>query len=622
MKNTPTQSKHSDTLVLIIHGLRGSQHSVADLKKLALESYPNATVCAPTFAYSSLTSMQRATDIVHDIIHWIDNEFVLQDFEKVIFIGHSMGAVLARRVLIEASGLSTAWPDANSPNPAALQVEPSLQGITKRDWANKVDLLVFMASISRGWSIEHAQSGWQTFQWNLGGMFGHMLPPKWKPTLFDFRKGSPFIVQTRLRWLEYCKANKQKRPHVFQFLGTTDEVAPPNDTIDFATECNGEKFTQIEVPASEHKSILNLYGDNADDQNSPQANRREIIKAVLLGNKEIYQKHRVKRAFVLDELPPDPDPLVNNVIFVVHGIRDKGYWTKKVAARVKQEAEIQGTTFVSRTPGYGYFPIWRFLLPWYRRQKTEWLMDHYVEAAATYQEADFHYMGHSNGTYLCARALMDYPMASFKHVMFAGSVVHPDFAWKDYVQAGRVSKILNLVASKDLVVAIFPNGLRFARKLFDLGGAGHLGFSEKSLPNNLFQMDHERPMDGLARDYVKGGHTAPRAEGLWDEIATFIVNGTPPPSNADHPLFKTSQSLAIQKIGLYSPIIVAAIALFVVALGLFVTHNFAISTGFIAPPDISTLGAFKAYLLCKGPAWNTGILAVYALVVRFMALRF
>lgn len=624
MSGTSDKTETPSTLVFIIHGLRGSEDSVADLKTLAKDSYPNSAVKAETFPYSSLLSTQRAPDIVHDIIKMIDAEYSAQNFEQIVLIGHSMGAVLARRVLIEASGLPDQWADATGQSASIFKVEPALKNITKREWADKVSLLVLMASISRGWSVEHAQSGWQTFQWSLGGMIGHLLPKSSKPTLFDFRKGSPFIVQTRLRWLEYCKQNHATRPQVFQFLGTVDEIAPPNDTIDFATECDGEKFAQIEVPNSGHKSIVDLYdaeSKDKDDQGT-RALRRAIVKAVLVGDAETYTKHRVNRAFVLDELPPKPDPNIKNVVFVVHGIRDKGYWTKKIAARVKEEANDAGTTFVSRTPSYGYFPILRFLLPWYRRQKTEWLMDHYVEAAATYQNADCHYMGHSNGTYLCARALMDYPMASFKHVMFAGSVVRPDFAWKDFVAAGRVSKILNLVATADFVVAIFPNGLRHARKFFDLGGAGHLGFSDKTLPDNLYQMDHGESLGVIARDYVKGGHTAPRAEGLWDEIATFIVRGIAPPAGEKHPLFKNTQTRFMKWIGILSPLIVLVLAYIVISLGLSVIQNFAISTGFIHGPDIETLGPFKSYLLNLGPAVNTLILGLYFVVVRFMALRF
>jgi pimeloyl-ACP methyl ester carboxylesterase len=610
------------TLVFIIHGLRGGAHTIADLKRLARESYPNSVVCNPTLPFSSLTSTHRAPNLVRDIIMMIDKEFTKTNFDRVVLIGHSMGAVLARRVLIEASGLPREWPNAAPSSTAALQVEPALQHIKERTWSHKVDLLILMASISRGWSVEHAQTGWQSFQWSLGGMIGHLLPKIVKPTLFDFRRGSPFIVQTRLRWLQYCKAKKEQRPKVFQFLGTVDEVAPPNDTIDFTTEDGGNKFAQIEIPNSGHSSIVDFYDDAPKDDQHKETleTRRTIVGAVLKGDEKTYDQYRVNRTFVLDELPPEPDPSIENVVFVVHGIRDRGYWTKKIAARVKEEAARAGTSFVSRTPSYGYFPILRFLLPWYRRQKTEWLMDHYVETAATYQNADFHYMGHSNGTYLCARALMDYPMASFKHIMFAGSVVHPAFEWKDHVEAGRVSKILNLVATADMVVAVFPNGLRYLRRLFDLGGAGHLGFNDRSMPDTLFQMDHGKNLEKVSRDYVQGGHSAARAEGLWDEIAQFMVQGKPPEIGQTHPLFKEKQSWIAKGLGIISPGLVAAIAFLVIALGVALIKNFAISIDLMQVPDV--LCPIRAYILCLGPALNILLLGVYFVLLRFMALRF
>ena len=56
-------------------------------------------------------------------------------------------------------------------------------------------------------------------------------------------------------------------------------------------------------------------------------------------------------------------------------------------------------------------------------------MDRYAEARARYPRAELDYVGHSNGTYLAAKALHDYPAAHFKHIVFAGSVVRRDYDW-------------------------------------------------------------------------------------------------------------------------------------------------------------------------------------------------
>ena len=77
-----------------------------------------------------------------------------------------------------------------------------------------------------------------------------------------------------------------------------------------------------------------------------------------------------------------PDDSVTDVVFIVHGIRDQGYWTQKLAQRVKFLGAKQ-RNIASVASGYGYFPMLPFLLPWGRRSKVEWLIDQYTEALAT-----------------------------------------------------------------------------------------------------------------------------------------------------------------------------------------------------------------------------------------------
>jgi len=75
-------------------------------------------------------------------------------------------------------------------------------------------------------------------------------------------------------------------------------------------------------------------------------------------------------------------------------------------------------------------------------------MDKYVALRARFPNAEFSYIGHSNGTYLVARALEDYPAARFRNVLFAGSVVRRSYDWAALLSANRVCKVLNLVATR------------------------------------------------------------------------------------------------------------------------------------------------------------------------------
>ena len=72
---------------------------------------------------------------------------------------------------------------------------------------------------------------------------------------------------------------------------------------------------------------------------------------------------------------------------MIHGIRDKGFWTQKIARAVKEQAETEARTVRSFTGTYGYFAIVPFLAPWIRHWKTGWLMDQYVLMRALYPKA-------------------------------------------------------------------------------------------------------------------------------------------------------------------------------------------------------------------------------------------
>ena len=130
-------------------------------------------------------------------------------------------------------------------------------------------------------------------------------------------------------------------------------------------------------------------------------------------------------------------------------------------------------------------------------------------------------MGHSNGTYLAAQALNDYIAAKFAHVVFAGSVVRCDYDWHRLIEPAKhnsarlpqVAKVLNYVATRDWVVAIFPKGVQ-PLKFFNLGSAGHDGFDQACTTGPVHEVR-----------YIIGEHGAGHEEPHWKHIARFIVSG-------------------------------------------------------------------------------------------------
>ena len=195
-------------------------------------------------------------------------------------------------------------------------------------------------------------------------------------------------------------------------------------------------------------------------------------------------------------------------------------------------------------------------------------MDRYTEVVARYPNATVSYIGHSNGTYLLAKALELYPSCRFDKVVFAGSVVSRTYPWSQYTTAKppndrpRVNYVLNIVATADWVVAFFPKLFQFLGGR-DLGSAGHDGFALAEHTPNVLQLT-----------YVKGGHGAAVEEDAWQTIANFIVND---PSDAKPalPQPRKWRNWIVLLLGLFPPLIWLALVALLVAIWLGLYHAIA-----------------------------------------------
>jgi hypothetical protein len=108
------------------------------------------------------------------------------------------------------------------------------------------------------------------------------------------------------------------------------------------------------------------------------------------------------------------------VVFILHGIRasEIDRWLSEVA----KEIETQDRDALPVRPGYGYFTAWRFVLPSVRRKNLRWFQDQYTELLAQNPDAEFHFIGHSNGTYMLGQSLLEIPTMQFKRVVLGGSL--------------------------------------------------------------------------------------------------------------------------------------------------------------------------------------------------------
>ena len=531
----------SRKLAVLVEGSLGNK-GLVHVRRAIQEIMPDADLFVPSLS-SGLLSFDDPIEITCNLINRVDELDQAKNYQSIVLVGHCYGGIFIRKLYVTASGENSDAPF-DEPDPTApfiarsLTFASMLRGLAERifpdskpnsdraklpkdqkAWAEKVERIVLLAALNRGWSISEHLSLRHAIYWTLKTWLGNVLAflHQKNPLIFNVRRGSPFLAQLRIQWLSMQRAFRKDRKSVggaatIQLLGSIDDLVSPTDNIDLVT---GSEFIYLNVPRTGHGSIA-IMDDSSDGRM-----RYAIFKEALLSPVDDLKKRSVLPS---DFSPQVPDESVTDVVFIVHGIRDEGYWTQKIAQRVKALGRKKQRKIASVASGYGYFPMLSFLLPWVRRSKVEWLIDQYTETLALYPEANYSFIGHSNGTYLLARALEDCPSLHFNRIVFAGSVVRRDYDWCSMLETGRVRGVLNYVATADWVVACFPKLMQDLH-LQDIGSAGHDGFSQSwsISPSGLKQVE-----------YIAGDHHAAIGEARWDELAEFIIDGTLPPLRNDN----------------------------------------------------------------------------------------
>lgn len=548
----PMNEPDPSTLVVMLHAFTSRPSHLDGVQAAVRLVWPTAQFMVPTLPLS-LLSMVRLDEVVSVVLREIDAavadaQQAGRPIARIVLVGHSMGALLARKVYVAACGEI-----ADAPFEAALATSgPQTDNgmLAPRDWALRVSRIVLLAGMNRGWRITHHLGLTNALLWTAGSLMEQLVRPFGRSfTIFSIRKGASFITNLRVQWLRLRQAHASGQSAAggaitVQLLGSRDDMVAPEDNVDLVS---GGDFHYLDVPYSGHSDVIEF-----DDPKHGEGRRQAFLLALTSTPAELQAAAVVPS----DERFSQPDTSVRRVLFVIHGIRDVGYWTQKIARRVKQRAGAEGTLWATETSSYGYFPMLPFLFPWTRRQKVEWLMDQYTEALARFPQARFSYIGHSNGTYLLARALQLYPCCRFEHVTFAGSVVSRRYDWRPALQSRRgappqVHAVLNFTATNDWVVAWFPKFFQVLR-LQDLGSAGHDGFVQAGQAPRVHQ-----------RGCVRGGHSAALDESLWDVIADFTLTGNPPPQPL--PGTKPQPDRWVRWPGLFPPLVWLALLLLLVA---------------------------------------------------------
>lgn len=518
-------------------------------------SMPHAQFWRPQLDMD-LTSMRTPESLADDLFRQLDAKCSsLPEETRIILLGYSAGCLLARRVFCRAHGCDRDG-----------QMHPS----RRVAWADRVDRMVVLSGITRGWEFSSASPAAIRFlspllHWGLG-CYGRWKS-FWKPSLpgtyshtsfiLQVQRGAPFVIETRIQYVQTLKALRESSPANSQsqplrsgnlpstvfLLGAKDEFISPADCTELGPRA---EFVFMELPASNHAAVLHIAGDHP-----PSSTRRERLLAALNQPFEALTRSpwAVRSTDIDDYLDPmdlSDEPLataasgeaVRHAVLIVHGIRDHGFWTKRVAREIKRLGRELHLEVRAPTPSYGYFSMWDFVMPGGRERAAYWFMERYADVRVHFPNAKVSFIGHSNGTYIAARALELSPAIQFQHVVFAGSVVRRSYDWSRF--QGRVSQVCNYVGHGDGVVAFLPAvfeglGLRW----LDVGGAGAFGFqrnhaltrTEPPSPSNPQEIaDIPAPSSPILNEvrFVRGGHGAALDESFWPEMATFALTGVPP----------------------------------------------------------------------------------------------
>lgn len=494
-KSKPTAKE----LIVLVHAYLGNVKMMGPVQHAIRAVRPDADILQ--FEYpAQLFSNANLFALAWQMEAGIDAHQRAKQYERITLCGYSIGALLVRKAYVYGCGSV-----ADAPGTAGTR---AVTGPTK-DWTTKVDRLVLLAGMNRGWDRDSKQKDVPFYKrsllWlgltiaRLSGT-GHLLR--------HCEKGEPFVANLRLQWLEVMRRTApSSKPIVIQLLGDSDDVVSSDDSKDVTV---ARDFIWVVVNNTDHANVAKLGNEGT------KLERKHKIQMAFGDEAAVAELRRMNPATNVRE-----DPDVTSVVFVLHGIRDMGEWTSQFQkplqdAYLKNHPDGKSKLHVHRA-SYSYFGMGPFLLWADRQRNVRWFMDQVTELTAEYPNVkpeDIHFIGHSNGTYILASALDKYATLKMGRAALAGSVIRRDFPWGAF--SGRIERVRNYVGAKDWVVGLLPRVFELPVFNFfnrDIGSAGFNGFED----------GFAAPMETR---FVRGAHGAALHKDNIPSIVAFITDGT------------------------------------------------------------------------------------------------
>lgn len=174
-----------------------------------------------------------------------------------------------------------------------------------------------------------------------------------------------------------------------------------------------------------------------------------------------------------------PSRREKHVIAVVHGIRTRATWFQPLATLLEAIPGVTATPLL-----YGYFDVFRFLLPIVRRGPIRHLKQQIALIARENEDSHVSVIAHSFGTYAVCKLLQEEAGIRLYRVVLCGSIVPPRFAWHQI--AGLVEKkpIVNECATRD----VWP--ILAGTSTWGYGPSGTYGFEHMFVTNRYYDLPH------------------------------------------------------------------------------------------------------------------------------------
>lgn len=208
-------------------------------------------------------------------------------------------------------------------------------------------------------------------------------------------------------------------------------------------------------------------------------------------------------------VPIDPQPY-REVIFLIHGIRDRARW-QSLVRRVLEE--IDGVIVVPIR--YGYFDVFRFWMPvWTRLKPIRYIQQQIQIGKINYRVDKYSVIAHSFGTYAISQVLEETKDLVLDKLVLCGCIIPNSHPWEHL--NGRIKhKVINDYGTRD----IWPF---WARKLsWGYGETGRYGFGRSDVEDRAHDHGHSDYFDEtFIRTYWKPLFETDRfVKSDWEEKA-------------------------------------------------------------------------------------------------------